>query len=437
MVAIGVDGVGERQLQSAASNSRPARPTLGLRSSARRHWRMHGLRDIRSAPPKPFLWQNRQNRYMKSILPCFAALALASLAQCALAQPPAAADAPATTAMGPVGMPADGQPSSLPASTEPVLPAATLTAGDQLLLQTMAQLERHESLVARVRYQVSLEGNDLSGVGGYWQQEGNDGVRVRLELQFSGTETSLLQVSNGRYLWTDRHLPSGRVVTGLDLRRVRAQLARESADVNDLEPGHATWTPMRPDDVSHYGGLPKILAALTDSFEFAPPQAMHYTIGPPLANESTIVPVYATVGHWKADRLAEVTPKSDSEKPKPGAEKHPRQKILARIPQEVLLLVRQSDLFPCRMEFRQILNPTPTAAGEVAEAFQLTNNPMALVEFCDVQFDVPIAAGQFDFSVGDTDWKDLTDEHLDKLRGDRRREMATRRGSDEPAKPRR
>ena len=47
-------------------------------------------------------------------------------------------------------------------------------------------------------------------------------LRVRLELQIAGQDSSLLQVSNSRFLWVDRRLPTGRTVTRVDLRQLRA-----------------------------------------------------------------------------------------------------------------------------------------------------------------------------------------------------------------------
>ena len=114
------------------------------------------------------------------------------------------------------------------------------TAGDQLLLQARTQLERRASVTARLRHQVSLDGRQLFGVGGYWQQGSGEDLRMRLELQIANQETSLLQVSNGRFLWTDQRLPAGRSITRLDLRKVRSEWSRAEQELDDLEPGQAS-----------------------------------------------------------------------------------------------------------------------------------------------------------------------------------------------------
>jgi hypothetical protein len=55
---------------------------------------------------------------------------------------------------------------------------------------------------------------------------------------------------------------------------------------------------------------------------------------------------------------------------------------------------------------------------------------MVVLELSDVAFDVPIAAGQFDYSPGDADWVDQTAAVLERLRRDRRTEVATHAGGD-------
>ena len=76
------------------------------------------------------------------------------------------------------------------------VPAAS--SGDRLLVQALNQLERRRSVTARLSYQVWLRGERLSGRGSYWQQGSGEDLRVRLELQITGQDSSLLQVSNGR-----------------------------------------------------------------------------------------------------------------------------------------------------------------------------------------------------------------------------------------------
>lgn len=308
-----------------------------------------------------------------------------------------------------------------------------ITAGDQLLLQAITQLESRDrdSITARLRHQVSLDGRQLFGVGAYWQQGSGESLRVRLELQIAGGEISLLHVSNGRFLWTDRRLPTGRSVVRLDLRQLRNEAAPPVSDFDAVAPGHASWSPIRPDANIHFGGLPKLLSALADSFSFLPPQAMRLTVGPPLVENEITLPVFAVAGHWKPQRLAAIVPglsdpvvgldtESDSDVKRNG-------QVPQRVPQEVLVLFGQADLFPYRIEFRKTLNPASSAGvATSADPYVLSPAPLVLLEFADVAYNVPIAAGQFDYSPGDTEWDDRTAEHIDKIRRDRRQQMAAK-----------
>lgn len=299
-----------------------------------------------------------------------------------------------------------------------VEPPSQPTAGDQLMLEARQQLERRTSVVARLRHQVSLAGRQLSGFGGYWQQGSGDDLHMRLEVKFFNDETSLLQVANGRMLWTDQRLPSGRWITRLDLRKVRNEWSRaqlDLEDLDDLEPGRATWSTIEPQLAIRYGGLPTLLLSLSDCFAFQPPQSMRWTPAPPLAGLSESLPVFAVVGHWRPAVLQAFVPTGEDATALPE-----------RLPQEVLVLFGQADLFPYRIEFRQQLNPPPTGDGP-PPPFQLSGEPLVLVELSNVSFDTPIAAGQFDYSAGDAKWDDRTAEYLEGIRKHRDALIAARR----------
>ena len=102
--------------------------------------------------------------------------------------------------------------------------------------EARTQLERRTSVTARFRHQVSLDGRQLFGVGGYWQQGSGEDLHMRFELQIANRGDRLLQVSNGRFLWTDQRLPTGRMITRLDLRKVRSEWNRTEEELDDLEP---------------------------------------------------------------------------------------------------------------------------------------------------------------------------------------------------------
>jgi hypothetical protein len=309
-----------------------------------------------------------------------------------------------------------------PSSSEPLPPTAASTsgapsvphdpAGDQLIVRARNQLERRASVSAKMRHQISLDGRQLFGVGNYFQQGSGEAMRVRLELLASSDETAMVQISNGRELWTDQRLPIARRITRLNLTKLRYELTRDEQDFDELRPGAATWSTFEPEFSSVYGGLPTLFASLSAHFEFLPPQPMRWTPTPPIAGLPESVPVFAVVGHWRPESLAILLP-----------EQKPGQKLPERLPQEVLILFGQNDLFPYRIEYRPALTP-PVMPGQPIAPFQLGRNPLVLLELSEVAFDVPIAAGQFDFSPGDAEWDDRTAEAVEAMRQARQVRMA-------------
>jgi hypothetical protein len=272
--------------------------------------------------------------------------------------------------------------------------APAALSGDRLLVQALNQLERRRSVTARLNYDVWLLGERLSGRGSYWQQGSGEELRVRLEMQMIGQDASLLQVSNGRALWIDRRLPIGRTVSQINLRHLRSDPVLAADNFDRIRPGEASWSPTQPDLLACYGGLPRIIASLSDNFSFMPRQAMRLVSpgSPPQAS----IPYFAVVGHWKPEKLAMISGGAttfDSLGPEGGGAQ-------SRLPQEVLLLFGQADLFPY-----------------------------------DVAFDVPIAVGQFDYAPGDVDWVDQTADVLERLHRERQAKVATRSMEPPPAAP--
>ena len=365
---------------------------------------------------------------MKKSLPCLPALASLIMATAAIAQsaPAASADAALQSVSNATSHDAtDG-----------------VAVGDRLLMQAAGQLERRASVSARLRHQVAIDGKQLYGVGSYWQQGSGEELKVRLELQIAGQEAKLIQVSNSRFLWIDRRLPTGRNVTRIDLRQLRADPILTASNLDEIQPGEANWSAMQPELTAHSGGLPSLIVALEENFSFLPPQAMRLAIAPPLASQPTNVPVFAVVGHWKHAQLLALL-KNDKAKESGDTEsKHEDfaqmvHSLPERFPHEVLLLVGQADLFPYRIEYRRLETPLPSGNDAPPIPYQLSVHPMVVLELSDVTFDAPIAAGQFDYAPGDADWVDHTAVLLERLRRDRRGQVATRNNTESLAPPRR
>jgi hypothetical protein len=145
---------------------------------------------------------------------------------------------------------------------------------------------------------------------------------------------------------------------------------------------------------------------------------MQLQLKPPLASQSMSLPVFVTVGHWKPERLAELTTKAPA-KSDPAAKPRRSEKLPARLPQEILLAVGQADLFPYRIEYRQQATTQDAGAAGTPAPYQLSAFPLADVEFADISFTAAIAANQFDYSPGDAKWDDRTNEQLQRVRRER------------------
>jgi hypothetical protein len=446
MPPIAVDALRQRQLQSGPLQQ-PA--SAGLRSRYPKTYAgwVHTLAllaahattptsisaDYWSVPQKCFLWQNRQNRQMNSRLPrlssasiVLAATALVALRDSGADDSPAAVEGEvqqeAATSWPPTAAQA-GEPSSTSAS-----------AGDKLLQQAAAMLDRRASVSARLRHQVAISGKEIYGAGSYWQQGTGAELRVRLELQIAGQDASLLQVSNSRFLWTDRRLPTGREVSRIDLRQLRAESGPDESGLEELSPGGAGWSVTRPEWIAHSGGLPSVLSSLATSFSFLPPQAMR--LAAQSDEPSASIPVFAVVGHWRTAKLRQLLARNQSaeagfSEPLSREDQISLLNALpARLPQEVLLLVGQSDLFPYRIEYRRLETRLGGSEETPPIPYQLSAHPLAVLELTDVLFDGPIAAGQFDYAPGDAAWSDQTAATLERLRRDREQQLAVR-GRDE------
>lgn len=312
-------------------------------------------------------------------------------------------------------VPADIPPTATAAAAATTPPAAP-TAGDQLVVQARLQLERRLSVTARIRYQAMIERRALAGFGGYWQQGRGDDMHMRFELRINHDNTSLLQVSNGRFIWTDQQVPAGRTITRLDLRKVRSETSRPEDELTDLVTGSIRPAPAEPELSLRTGGLPTLLKVLGDCFAFSPHQSMRWTPAQPLEGLPATLPVYAVVGRWKPEVLALFVPEGQGPEALPD-----------RLPQEVLLLFGQSDLFPYRIEFRRSRPKSASPADSPLAAYTLTSDPLMLLELSAVSFDSQVPAGQFDYSAGDANWIDRTSEYIDALKKQREQRLALKK----------
>lgn len=356
---------------------------------------------------------------MKNSLPYLSALALAAAATAAIAQ----RDPHGETVADVPRVAVDRLSSAAAKATSA---AGELSVGDRLVLQAIGQLERRESLVARLNCWVSVNGVESDGGGNYWQQGRDEDRRVRLELKMRSQDARLLQIANERFLWVDLLLPTGRSVTHIDLRALRTDPVLAEGGDDAIGPDLAAASTMAMEWMAHSGGLPSLLASLHNNFTFLPPQAMRLEFNHSPEENPTQVPVFAVVGHWRPERLAALlaaeSPESRVKGQQPVAESQATpalDSLPERFPQEVLLLVGQADLVPYRVEYRRLETPLATDGTAPMVAYQLSAKPLVVLELTDVKFDVAIAAGQFDYAPGSANSSDQTPALLERLRRER------------------
>jgi hypothetical protein len=322
-----------------------------------------------------------------------------------------------------------------PSETPPAVDFTALPQGDALIAAVIDGLQRHMSLSARMQHQVSFAGQEFYGSGIYCQQGQGDELQVYLELQMNGQEASFLQVNNGRILWVDRRLPTGRSIASYNLRLLREEVRTGRGSEFELgdegSPIAGGWAPSAYD-----GGLPGLFASLSDKFQFLRAQAMQLSLAPPLVETAKDVPVYAVIGHWKPEKLPILVSAETQHSAQAAANETAgvtKSMIPDRFPEEVLLLIGQQDLFPYWIEYRRLEPRAGQASAQPNAFYHLSANPMVVVKFADVKFDVPIATGLFDYTPPPkVEWSDQTGALIQRLRKQRAVNVASGSLPDSP-----
>lgn len=285
---------------------------------------------------------------MKSILPHLLGplLALLAPAACSWAQAPASAN----QAAGP----------------------------DQVLQAAMAALQRYDTVTARLRYRASLFGESLSGTGVYAQGPVRYNlVRLQLTLQHGDATSALVQVCDGKHLWTHRELLGEQKVTRLDAERVLEAL-------QGAAPAAAS-----PQALA-LGGLPRWLQGLALSFEFTSMQD----------SELGSLPMRVLRGQWRPKKLGRLLPAQKAALEAGGPLNV--NDLPEHVPDHVLVYLGRDDLFPYRLEFRK-------SASEESPR----DRALVTVELFDIQANNPIDTRQFVYDPGDAEVIDETDAFLE------------------------
>lgn len=276
---------------------------------------------------------------------------------------------------------APGFPSgTLSASNQTVNDDATAAVAPQALIrEAVQQLERHTSIAADIRHEIDLFGQRLSGSGAYWEHRmaGDPRTRLELKIRVGDATSSLLQVCDGTHLWTYRKLLDEPTLSQVDVALAADRLRRAAT-----APGrsHGATLP-------GLGGLSRILRGLEGAFEFTSPEQGHW------GKEKR--PVWRLVGRWKRSWLSRLLPGADEKTPVDLS------RLPEHLPDHVVVLLGQSDLFPYRIEYRR-------QSGS-------DSRPLVTMQWYDVQLNAPVDPNRFIYHPGDLKPVDRTQEFLDSL----------------------
>jgi hypothetical protein len=274
------------------------------------------------------------------------------------------------------------------AAVVPPRPAVAVGQGEQLMRRATAAMCAHQGVKATIRQQADLFGYRLVGKGSYLQQGRGADTRIRLELTFHTDDqiSSLLQVADGRYLWSERCHGDQRQVERIDIGRVRKQLGKLTGS------GAAVSR-----ELLAMGGLPELLVSLLEHFEFAQPQASR--LGD--------MPVYRLAGRWRPDPPSRLAIFAGTLQESGSAAK---KKPSPRVPREVHVLLGRDDLFPYVIQYEG------GPSDETGQGRGGGSSPAALrIELFEVQLNGPIDPRQFVYRPGEIDSVDATRQNLKKL----------------------
>ncbi len=268
-----------------------------------------------------------------------------------------------------------------------------LPAGQDLLAQGVQRLYRQPTLSAKIRQRVRLFGEELVGSGNYLQMGDapEKMLRLELKLQLAGQVSTLQQVSNGAELWTRRQVLDTKMLSYVDLQRVRRELAaaRETRPL-DL-----------PADWMVLGGLPALLSGLEESFRFGAAQPAQF-------NQMA---VWVLEGVWKPTELAKFLPQH-KEAILAGQPIDTHQ-LPPEVPERVQVVLGMNDLFPYQIEFRRSRKVEGDAKVEAGQGSVW--EPILTMELYDVNFSAQLDPLQFQYKPGTQEVADHTDLYLRKF----------------------
>jgi len=243
-------------------------------------------------------------------------------------------------------------------------------------------IKKLRSISANVRETVAIGGKKVRATGRYVQ--GTEG-KLRVEFQIhlgskeDGLTGTLLQVSDGKILWTQRRIgdteKDSPKVTRRDVEKIRTAAAAANPQISDsvllAELG--------------LGGLPALLSSIENSM------TLHAIRDEKIQNKTFTV----VEGTWKNAIYARF-----QQAARQGSDRLPE-----HIPDSVLIyLDPEHELFPRRIEYRK-RHPTKDFS-----------RPQVTVDFVDIVLDGPVKEEEFAYAAPEgIVIEDLTKAYLDRI----------------------
>jgi hypothetical protein len=261
---------------------------------------------------------------------------------------------------------------------------------DGLMRQAVGVLESHYSIAARVRQSVNLFGKQPVGSGLYFERRTQEGPMFRLELRLrlDNEILSMLDVSDGRYLWQYRKLREDQTLTRLDLQRLVEVLdnAGKMPQPGDMEQWPGT------------GGLARLLRGLYTTFDF-------YAVEGVVLRQQ--LRAWKVEGRWRGDKLARALPSQEKAIRSGGPVN--LTKLPEYLPDQVILFLGADDLFPYRIEYHRHLRKKD------AKEAQGEDQLLVAIDLFEVSLNRPIDPGHFIYGPGSLPFIDQTDNTLQSM----------------------
>jgi len=251
-----------------------------------------------------------------------------------------------------------------PLGAQNPVPAAS---GDVVLASAISALARYETVSAGMRQRICLFDQQLFGAGQYIQSGTGLKRRFRMEMTVQGRrqKIAITRICDGRLLWQLDGAEGEPVLRVVDLRRVEDALTMAGQGGAAVD-----W---RSFDLG-FGGLPRLLVMCDENFQFGAATKSTFDNGP----------AWLLRGYWEPERLQKML---GAQQGKQTGKPSLPPSLPPHLPNEVVLYLRQADLFPLSVEFRSVTQ----AAGNQGTQSQI----LAAMDFFDVAFDQPFDEKQF------------------------------------------